>query len=260
VSDIRPAEPVTADDRVSDVLARDEALVDVFVRHAPHFARLRSRALRRVMARLVTVAQAARTAHVPVEQLVHDLNAALGIEPITRAATDQQTTSRPALQRPRGAGQVEVDVRDDLRSGREPFARIMRAVAALGAGEVLHLRTIFEPVPLVELLAKRGFAHESEAYEPGNWSVWFWRPASSGELLLDVRGLAPPEPMLRTLAALDALPAGTTLVHVNNRVPQLLFPILAERGFVCEVDESDPERVVVRIRHAAAPDHVSPSH
>jgi TusA-related sulfurtransferase len=258
--DIRPNAPISADDRVSDVLARDEALVDVFVRHAPHFARLRSRALRRVMARLVTVAQAARTAHVPVEHLLYDLNTALGIDGVTAAVPEQEPANAPALRRPRDARQIEVDVRDEHRYGREPFTRIMRAVAALGADEVLQLRTIFEPVPLLEVLAKRGFAHESEAYEPGNWSVWFWRPASSGDLLLDVRGLAPPEPMLRTLAALDTLPTGATLVHVNNRVPQLLFPILAERGFVCEVDESEPERVVVRIRHAAAPDRLSPSH
>ena len=58
------AAPVAPTDRVSDVLARDEALVDVFVRNAPHFAKLRNRAMRRVMARLVTVEQAARTGRI----------------------------------------------------------------------------------------------------------------------------------------------------------------------------------------------------
>ena len=71
--------PVTGKDRVSDVLARDESLVDVFVRQAPHFAKLRNRAMRRVMARLVTVEQAARTANVSTERLVGELNEALGI-------------------------------------------------------------------------------------------------------------------------------------------------------------------------------------
>ena len=64
---------------------------------------------------------------------------------------------------------------------------------------------------------------------------------------LDVRGLEPPEPLLRTLAALETLPAGHQLMQVNVRVPQLLFPMLAERGFACEVDESDVDRVLVRI-------------
>ena len=67
---------------------------------------------------------------------------------------------------------------------------------------------------------------------------------------LDVRGFGPPEPMTRTLAALEELPAGHTLVQINTRVPQLLFAVLAERGFAWELDESRSDRVLVRIRHA----------
>ena len=95
------AAPVAPTDRVSDVLARDEALVDVFVRHAPHFAKLRNRAMRKVMARLVTVEQAARTAGVSADVLVDDLNTALGFAPERRASAGPKwwhlppTVSRP---------------------------------------------------------------------------------------------------------------------------------------------------------------------
>jgi hypothetical protein len=53
--------------------------------------------------------------------------------------------------------------------------------------------------------------------------------------------------MLRTLAALEALPAGHELVQINVRVPQLLLPVLAERGYAVAVDESHADRVLVRI-------------
>jgi uncharacterized protein (DUF2249 family) len=166
---------------------------------------------------------------------------------------------------------VELDVREDLRSGREPFSRIMSAVAALGASDVLLLRTIFEPAPLFSVLAKRGFASESRANGPDDWSSWFWRPDGQASepsddkvapapgqataqdeatIVLDVRGLEPPEPLMRTLAALETLPDGYVLQHVNTRVPQLLFPLLAERGFACEVDESLAHVVTVRIWRA----------
>ena len=79
MSNVQTPPPVTADDRISDVLARDESLIDVFVRHAPHFEKLRDRAMRRVMARLVTVEEAAQTANVATERLVRDLNEALGL-------------------------------------------------------------------------------------------------------------------------------------------------------------------------------------
>lgn len=173
---------------------------------------------------------------------------------------------------------VELDVRDDLRQRREPFARIMAAVDALRPDEVLHLRATFEPVPLFRVLGKRGFAHVARAHAPDDWSVWFHRPdagegsvvgeacivapstpstpsapstsSTFSELLLDVRGLEPPEPMVRTLVALETLPAGAVLVQRNERVPQFLLPILAERGFRYEVDERAPGDVLVRIRRA----------
>ena len=271
------ARPIQASDRVSDVLARDESLVDVFVRLAPHFAKLRNRMMRRVMARLVTVEQAAQTAGIPVAELLRELNGALGLGDAALDAPDSDTRRRStaaapaseALAHPPNASVVELDVRDDLRSGREPFSRIMTAVGSLRDGEVLELRTTFEPVPLLAVLAKRGFAHETGQHAPDDWAVWFWRPASAGAdvtpvapsppdlademradprvVWLDVRGLEPPEPLLRTLAALETLPVGHELVQVNARVPQLLFPMLAERGFACDVDESRADRVLVRI-------------
>ena len=271
----RTATPVAATDRVSDVLARDEALVDVFVRHAPHFEKLRNASLRRVMARLVTVEQAARMAGVPVDRLVRDLNAALGIQttsapaPTTAESSSARSEGR-ASHRPASLREVELDLRDDMRAGREPFSRIMAAVAALGPHEALRLRTIFEPVPLFALLAKRGLEHEATRHSADDWSVWFWRAASEGTtddpsmpdaapsgaaadrqtVWLDVRGLEPPEPLVRTLAALETLPEGHELVQINVRVPQLLLPLLAERGFACEIDDTTVDRVQVRIWRA----------
>ena len=178
--------------------------------------------------------------------------------------TRPQAANVSERSRPREWPSVELDVRDDLRMKREPFSRIMAAVDSLGVRETLHLRAIFEPAPLYTVLGKRGFAHETEMHSADDWSIWFWRqPAqieadyelsqpqvSDGELILDVRGLEPPEPMVQTLSALESLPSGSTLVQVNIRVPQFLLPILAERGFEYEIAEEAVDRVVVRIRRA----------
>jgi uncharacterized protein (DUF2249 family) len=199
---------------------------------------------------------------------------------------DENVTSAPPTFR---GPVVEVDVRDDLRNGREPFSKIMAATQSLGDGEVLHLRATFEPVPLFRVMERQGFAHVARHNGPEDWSVWFHRPgdapveavpagttggtaavperdpasaaampvahvsASTGEreIVLDVRGLEPPLPMVRTLEALETLPVGATLVQRNERVPQFLLPILSERGFEYEVDDrSSSGDVVVRIRRA----------
>jgi uncharacterized protein (DUF2249 family) len=293
VSLASPARPIRPGDRVSDVLARDESLVDVFVRHSTHFMKLRNRAMRKVMGRLVSVEDAARIAGVAVDTLVCDLNAALGIgTPRTSTAVHEVTPAQneppSARTRPRDARVVDVDVREELRQGREPFARIMSAVGALADGEVLHVRAIFHPAPLLTVLARRGFVSESEQHAPDDWSVWFWRDSVPGAALpshtrensiaspcsrdsaivsprsreatvgasvisdentvwLDVRGLQPPEPLVQTLTALASLPDGHQLIQLNERIPQLLLPMLAERGFACELDDSRVDRVLLRI-------------
>ncbi|HEU4786477.1 MAG TPA: DUF2249 domain-containing protein, partial [Gemmatimonadaceae bacterium] len=83
--------------------------------------------------------------------------------PVTSADTVSDVLARDESLVDASATIVELDVREDLRSGREPFSKIMSAVAALGANDVLLLRTIFEPAPLFGVLAKRGFASESRA-------------------------------------------------------------------------------------------------
>jgi len=63
--------------------------------------------------------------------------------------------------------------------------------------------------------------------------------------VLDVRGLEPPEPMVRVLKALDRLAPGQRLEVRHSRRPTLLYPQLEDRGFVHETDE--PESGLVRI-------------
>jgi uncharacterized protein (DUF2249 family) len=136
---------------------------------------------------------------------------------------------------------LDLDVREDLRRGEEPLSRIMAAVSGLGPGAVLVLRAIFEPFPLYHVLGRRGFAHWAEQHGADDWSVWFYPDL----VVLDVRGLEPPEPMVRVLTALDRLAPGQRLEVRHGRCPTLLYPQLEDRGFVHETDE--PESGLVRI-------------
>ncbi len=80
---------------------------------------------------------------------------------------------------PDDAPVVPLDVRDDLRAGRNPLPKILAAIRNLDSGEVLHLRTTFAPVALVEILEAQGFVHHLSSEHDGGWSIWFWRPAAT---------------------------------------------------------------------------------
>jgi uncharacterized protein (DUF2249 family) len=163
------------------------------------------------------------------------------------------------------ARRVHLDVREDIRQGREPIARIMAAVKALGGDQVLVLRAPFEPIPLYNALGKRGFAHWTERRAPDDWSVWFYRdaapraeptpaPATAAPrgAVLDVRGLEPPLPMVRVLEEIDRLGPGALLEVLHDRRPMFLYPQLDDRGFVHETDEPEPGLVRIRIRRRTA--------
>ena len=274
--------PIKASDKLQSLFARDDRLIDVVAGHSPQLAKLRNSPMRRIMARVTTVAQAARLCNMPAESLVRELNLVLGIETVPADILDASGTAaipEDLSSLPSFASAVELDVRDDLSKGGEPFSRIMAAVAALGENEVLHLRAPFEPVPLLAVMQKRGFGHKTEQHAADDWSVWFFRQNTASqhpavtqarathvpngsvnrnegdtaidairtEVRLDVRDLEPPEPLVRTLEALESLPIGSVLVQVNMRIPQFLLPILRERGFHFTIDESQPNEVQVRI-------------
>lgn len=56
-------------------------------------------------------------------------------------------------------------------------------------------------------------------------------------MILDNRGLEPPQPMMRTLEALENLPEDGVLTIINDRRPMFLFAELEERGYTHESKE-----------------------
>jgi len=259
---------ITADTNLGRLLDEHPALIEVLAGCHDHFARLRNRLLRRVMAPRITVGQAAGLAGVPIADLVATLRRAVGEpeEAATTAAPSPVTAVVDAGPRPAELDRlraVEVDVRDDVRLGEEPFARIMAAVKRLAPAEALVIRAPFEPVPLYDVLGRRGLAHWTERLAADDWRVWFHRGASAPELvapastpagsaMLDVRGLEPPLPMVRVLERLDALEAGAALTVLHERRPLFLYPQLDDRGFHHDTDEPEPGLVRIVIRRARA--------
>ncbi len=142
---------------------------------------------------------------------------------------------------------IDVDVRPILRAGGEPFSVIMAALERLEPGQGLRLYAPFKPVPLLAVMADRGFAHSAQALDAGEWEVLFTpgatKPTASPSgpavfddwpeptVRLDNRDLDPPEPMVRILAAAERLEPGETLLALLRREPVFLFPQLEKRGY-----------------------------
>ena len=67
---------------------------------------------------------------------------------------------------------------------------------------------------------------------------------------IDVRGLAPPAPLVAILGLIRAVPAGTVVIVHHERDPVFLYPELAEIGWTAERIAGDPGEVRLRLERA----------
>ncbi len=65
---------------------------------------------------------------------------------------------------------------------------------------------------------------------------------------LDNRGLEPPQPMMRTLEALEGLSKGETLSIINDRRPMFLYEQLDELGYRHKTIERNDGSFLIEIK------------
>ncbi|MCC7411823.1 MAG: DUF2249 domain-containing protein [Gammaproteobacteria bacterium] len=76
----------------------------------------------------------------------------------------------------------------------------------------------------------------------------------SGEILLDVSDLPPPEPMERILTALESLSPGDWLCVLIHRQPWPLLPELEALGYAWRMQDRDPPGFEILIWRAGDAD------
>jgi TusA-related sulfurtransferase len=79
------------------------------------------------------------------------------------------------------------------------------------------------------------------------------------EILIDARGLEPPEPMEKVIQTLSRLRPGDAIRLLLHREPFPLYPLLAERGYRHATQMEADGSYVILIRQADARRFESPS-
>lgn len=168
---------------------------------------------------------------------------------------------------------ITLDAREEFRSGRHPCDSIHNALDRVAADEVLRLLVPFEPVPLFELARSKGLAHDAKPISGGDWEILFSHdeegnmrnpePVKRGEFAcgcgchettptevvqVDARHLEPPQPMVKILESLQALPKDAALRARTDRRPIHLYPVLETRGFTGESEEQSDGSFITHIR------------
>jgi hypothetical protein len=183
---------VTAGMKISEVLKINELMIEAFVWLAPEFERLRNPTLRRLMSGRVTVSQASRVGRIPLTEALYVLNLAAG-EDVTRLQQELEELPADAFQCPPGNPPQKprellgledtdprvrfVDVMPQAGRNEDPRPPIMHGLTELhNWDEVLLVLHPFDPIPLRDLFARRGFASWAEERRPFEWYIYFYRP------------------------------------------------------------------------------------
>lgn len=190
---------VTETMKIKDVLELGDHMLDAFMWLAPEFERLQYPKLRRAMGGRVTVAQAARVARIPLTEALYVLNLAAGsnsedladtLRLYGREAFEYSETNPPI--KPPDIANLEdadprvtiVDVTGEADKHLDPMPKIARGLVSLKEqADVLLVLHPFDPIPLRDMFARRGFASWAEERRPGRWYIYFYRPALSAQAI-----------------------------------------------------------------------------
>jgi hypothetical protein len=186
--------PITPSTKIGALLEAYPALEPVLVEMVPAFARLRNPVLRRTVAKVATLEEAAAIAGMSVRDLVVKLRRSCGQEVPENlsavAAPDVPSSALacgpgaacapmdgPAVQPPAAAPEpdwvrtsrvtLHLDADQMLQQGEHPFGRLSAHASGLGVGEMVRLTSSFYPAPLVQEMARRGLRVHSAAADGG---------------------------------------------------------------------------------------------
>lgn len=159
--------------KVGPLLDTHPELEEVLIAISPEFRRLKNPLLRRTVARVATLEQAARIGGVPVPELIGRLREALG-QASPEAMPGEPCPADDAAEPPWLAGatpSATVEAEAILAAGKTPVAVFVERLTLALPGEIVLLVAPFNPAPLIDAVKAKGY--EVYARHAGErWEVW----------------------------------------------------------------------------------------
>jgi len=169
---------IEASTKVAALLEQYPQLEEVLIEMAPPFKKLKNPILRKSVAKVASLRQAAAVARMPVDDIVNKLREAVGQPPV--ASTDEPGDEEYLGEQPEwfDASKVvasldEAEIPDDAPM---PLVSLLQAANDLQASEIVELKTTFLPAPGIDAMKNKGFLAWTYEVEPGMFRSYFTKP------------------------------------------------------------------------------------
>lgn len=149
----REAMEITLESKIGKILDEYPFLEEELIKLNPKFKKLKNPVLRRTVARIASVKQAAKVGRMDPAELLNFLRQKVGQAPLEVKIENQEEMAPDWIT---NEPKVIIDGNKILDEGKNPLAEIVKATKELSRGDVIVLLTDFCPQPLIDEMKKRG--------------------------------------------------------------------------------------------------------
>ncbi len=153
-----PEIAITPKTKIAELLDAYPHLEQPLIGYVPAFERLRNPMLRRTVARITTLQQAAAIGGVDVEGLINHLRKEVGQDLFAAEGATAYTKEQPGWYSDARI-MAELDIRGMLAAGEQPVNQVIADLRALNKGDIYKLVAPFMPAPVVDKASSLGISH-----------------------------------------------------------------------------------------------------
>lgn len=163
---------ITPKTKVLQAIEAYPQLEEILISYVPAFVKLKNPVLRKTVARIATLQQAAAIGNVPVEDLINKLRAEIGQDLFTQNENQMYNTQQPEwYNESLIAG--ELDARPMLAAGEHPVNQVIADLKILETGKIYKLTAPFLPAPLIDKASSLNFKHWVTKSDDGTHIIYF---------------------------------------------------------------------------------------
>ena len=165
---------ITPKTKVTELVDAYPQLEKVLIDYVPAFEKLKNPVLRRTVARITTLQQAAAIGGADVEDLINHLRLEVGQDHFSGAGQAAYHTEQPDwFSETRVV--AELDAKDMLAKGEQPVNQVIADLNALGQGDIYKVIAPFMPAPLVDKASSLGISHWVTQVDGQQFVIYFCR-------------------------------------------------------------------------------------
>ena len=166
---------ITPKTKVLQLIEHYPQLEDVLVEYAPAFKKLKNPVLRKTVAKIATLQQAASIGNVKVEELINRLRKEVG-QDILQDSEDTLYTVQKPVWFDEAKVVAETDASEMLEVGEQPVNQVIADLKKLPPDKIYRLKAPFLPAPLIDKSISLNIYHWVDKKTEEEIVVYFYKP------------------------------------------------------------------------------------